>query len=213
MRVLINAGPTHEQIDPVRFISNNSSGKMGVALADTAADYGADVELVLGPVNILPENKTIEIINVVSAASMASECIKRFTGCDIAILAAAVADFSPGRIEPKKIKRTGSDLILRLKPTKDIAGALGKMKKESQILAGFALETNNEIANAKAKLERKNLDVIIMNSMQDKGAGFGYDTNLITIIDRNNIIDKFELKSKEEAARDILDKIVSMLRS
>ena len=186
---------------------------MGVALADTAADYGADVELVMGPVNILPENKTIQIINVVSAASMASECIKRFTSCDIAILAAAVADFSPGRIEPKKIKRTGSDLILRLKPTKDIAGALGKMKKESQILAGFALETNNEIENAKVKLERKNLDVIIMNSMQDKGAGFGYDTNVITIIDRNNIIDKFELKSKEEAARDILDKIVSMLRS
>jgi len=186
---------------------------MGVALADTAADYGAHVELVMGPVNILPENKTIQIINVVSAASMASECIKRFTSCDIAILAAAVADFSPGRIEPKKIKRTGSDLILRLKPTKDIAGALGKMKKESQILAGFALETNNEIENAKAKLERKNLDVIIMNSMQDKGAGFGYDTNVITIIDRNNIIDKFELKSKEEAARDILDKIVSLLRS
>lgn len=186
---------------------------MGVALADSAADYGADVELVLGPVNILPENKTIQIINVVSAASMASECIKRFATCDIAILAAAVADFSPERIEPKKIKRTRSDLILKLKPTKDIAGALGKMKKEPQILAGFALETHNEIANAKAKLERKNLDVIIMNSMQDKGAGFGYDTNVITIIDRNNIIDKFELKSKEEAARDILDKIVSMLRS
>ena len=212
-RILINAGPTHEQIDPVRFISNYSSGKMGIALADSAADYGADVELVLGPVNILPENKTIKIINVVSAASMASECIERFAGCDIAILAAAVADFSPERIEAKKIKRTGSDLILRLKPTKDIAGALGKMKKKSQILAGFALETHNEIANAKAKLERKNLDVIIMNSMQDKGAGFGYDTNRITIIDRNNIIDKFELKSKEEAARDILDKIVSMLIS
>jgi phosphopantothenoylcysteine decarboxylase/phosphopantothenate--cysteine ligase len=186
---------------------------MGIALADSAADYGADVELVLGPVNILPENKTIKIINVVSAASMASECIERFASCDIAILAAAVADFSPERIEAKKIKRTGSDLILRLKPTKDIAGALGKMKEKSQILVGFALETHNENANAKAKLERKNLDVIIMNSMQDKGAGFGYDTNVITIIDRNNIIDKFELKSKEEAARDILDKIVSMLIS
>jgi phosphopantothenoylcysteine decarboxylase/phosphopantothenate--cysteine ligase len=184
---------------------------MGIALADAAAEYGADVELVLGPVNILPENKSIKIINVVSAGTMASECIERFSGCDIAILAAAVADFSPEIIETKKMKRTGSDLFLRLKPTADIAGALGKMKNKSQILVGFALETNNEIVNAKAKLERKNLDVIIMNSMQDKGAGFGYDTNRITIIDRNNIIDKFELKSKEEAARDIMDKIVSML--
>ena len=186
---------------------------MGIALADAAADYGADVELVLGPVNILPGNKTIKIISVVSAASMATECIKRFAGCDVAILAAAVADFSPESIEAKKIKRTEGGLILRMKPTKDIAGTLGKMKKKSQFLAGFALETHNEIANAKAKLERKNLDIIIMNSMQDKGAGFGYDTNRITIIDRNNIIDKFELKSKEEAARDILDKIVSMLIS
>ena len=186
---------------------------MGIALADAAADYGADVELVLGPVNILPGNKTIKIINVISAESMAYECVRRFAGCDIAILAAAVADFSPERIEPKKMKRTGSDLILRLKPTKDIAEALGKMKKGSQIIAGFALETHNEIDNAAAKLERKNLDMIIMNSLRDKGAGFGYDTNRITIIDSNNNIDKFELKSKEEAARDILNKIVSMLKS
>jgi len=186
---------------------------MGVALADTAAEYGADVELVLGPVNRVPENKSVKIINVISAESMASECIERFPGCDIAILAAAVADFSPEKVEERKIKRTGDEIVLRLKPTKDIAETLGKMKKKSQILAGFALETHNEISNATAKLKRKNLDVIILNSLKAKGAGFGYDTNRITIIDRNNIINKFELKSKEEAARDILDKIVSMLKS
>jgi phosphopantothenoylcysteine decarboxylase/phosphopantothenate--cysteine ligase len=212
-RILVNAGPTQEQIDPVRFISNYSSGKMGIALAEAAAEYGADVELVLGPVNRLPENKTIKIINVTSAESMAYECISRFAGCDIAILAAAVADFTPEKVGVRKIKRADGDIILRLKPTEDISGTLGKMKKKSQILAGFALETHNEIANATAKLKRKNLDLIIMNSLQDKGAGFGYDTNMITIIDRNNNIDKFELKSKDEAAKDILDKIVSMLNS
>ena len=185
---------------------------MGIALADAAAEYGADVELVLGPVNRLPENKSIKIINVTSAESMASECISRFPDCDIAILAAAVADFTPEKVGERKIKRADDDIILRLKPTEDIAGTLGKMKKKSQILAGFALETDNEIENATAKLKRKNLDLIVLNSLQDKGAGFGYDTNKITIIDRNNNIDKFELKSKEEAARDILDKIVSMLK-
>lgn len=183
---------------------------MGIALADAAAEYGADVELVLGPVNIEPENKSIKIINVISAESMASECVARFPGCDVAILAAAVADFSPEKVEERKIKRSGNGIVLRLKPTKDIAETLGKMKK-SQILAGFALETHNEMSNATAKLVTKNLDVIILNSMQDEGAGFGYDSNRITIIDRNNIINKFELKSKKDAARDILDKIVSML--
>jgi len=186
---------------------------MGIALADAAAEYGAEVELVLGPVNRAPQNKTIKIINVTSAESMADECIARFRDCDIAILAAAVADFTPEKIEERKIKRTGDEILLRLKPTKDIAEAVGKMKRKSQILAGFALETHNELANATAKLKRKNLDIIIMNSMQDNGAGFGYDTNRITIIDKSNNIDKFELKSKEETAKDILDKIVSMLKS
>ncbi len=184
---------------------------MGIALADTAAEYGAEVDLVLGPVNRIPKNRSVKVINVISAESMASECVVRFPVCDIAILAAAVADYSPEKVEEKKIKRTGDEIILRLKPTPDIAETLGRMKKKSQILAGFALETHNETANATAKLVRKRLDLIIMNSMQDMGAGFGYDTNRITIIDRNNIINKFELKSKEEVARDILDKIVSML--
>lgn len=185
---------------------------MGIALADTAAEYGADVVLVLGPVNRMPENRSVKVINVISAESMATECVARFPFCDIAILAAAVADFSPEKVEERKIKRTGDEIILKLKPTKDIAETLGRMKKKSQILAGFALETHDETANATAKLVRKKLDLIVLNSMQDKGAGFGYDTNRITIIDRNNIINKFELKSKEEAARDILDKIVSMLK-
>jgi phosphopantothenoylcysteine decarboxylase/phosphopantothenate--cysteine ligase len=208
--VLVNAGPTHELIDPVRFISNYSSGKMGIALAEAASEYGADVELVLGPVNIMPFNKSIRIIDVTSAESMAKECIERFGKCDIAILAAAVADFTPEKIEPEKIKRTDQKQFLNLKPTIDIASCLGKIKSKNQFLAGFALETDNGLENAKGKMRKKNLDIIVLNSMNERGAGFGHDTNKITIIDRYNNIDKFELKSKDEVARDILDKIVSM---
>jgi phosphopantothenoylcysteine decarboxylase / phosphopantothenate---cysteine ligase len=211
-RLLINAGPTREPLDPVRFISNYSSGRMGIALADAASEYGADVELVLGPVNILPANKSVDVINVTTAESMASECIARFPDCDIAILSAAVADFTPEMISSSKIKKDGNELILKLKPTVDIAATLGKNKKPSQVLAGFALETNNEIENAQAKLLRKNLDIIVLNSLSEDGAGFDYTTNRITIIDRNNNIDKFELKSKDEVARDILNKIVSILK-
>jgi phosphopantothenoylcysteine decarboxylase/phosphopantothenate--cysteine ligase len=210
--LLINAGPTREPIDPVRFISNYSSGKMGIALADAAAEYGAIVELVLGPVNIAPENDSVEIVNVTTAESMAAECISRFPGCDIAILSAAVADFTPEEVKGRKIKKDTNELLLKLKPTTDIAETLGKTKKPSQILAGFALETNNETENAIGKLSRKNLDIIVLNSLNEKGAGFGHDTNKITIIDRYNNIDKFELKSKEEAAKDILNKIVSMIQ-
>ena len=185
---------------------------MGIALADAAAEYGADVDLVLGPVNVRPENNSVKIINVTTADSMATECISRFPACDIAILAAAVTDFTPVDFQSTKIKKDETDLLLRLKPTTDIAVTLGKTKKSSQILAGFALETDNELENAKAKLSRKNLDLIVLNSLKDSGAGFGHDTNKITIIDRNNNIDKFELKSKEEAAKDILNKIVSMIQ-
>jgi len=211
-RILINAGPTRESIDPVRFISNHSSGKMGIALADAAADYGAAVDLVLGPVNVSPSNSNIRITRVVTTGEMASECISRFPGCDIAILSAAVADFTPLRTEKEKIKKNGRDLVLKLKPTTDIADALGKMKKPSQLLAGFALETGSGISNAKDKMRRKNLDLIVLNSLTDRGAGFGYDTNRITIIDRNNNIDRFGLKSKKETARDILDKVVAMIK-
>lgn len=184
---------------------------MGIALADAAAEYGANVSLVLGPVNIRPLNNSIEIIDVTTAESMAAECISRFQACDIVILAAAVADFTPEKVYRKKIKKDESELILKLKPTTDIAETLGMNKKPSQIIAGFALETDNELENAKEKLLRKNLDIIVLNSLKEVGAGFGHDTNKITIIDRNNNIDKFELKSKEEAAKDILNKIVSMI--
>ena len=211
-RILINAGPTREPLDPVRFISNFSSGKMGIALADAAVEYGAEVDLVLGPVSIVPLNNAVNIINVTTAESMAAECISRFPECDIAILSAAVADFTPEQVNKNKIKKDSNELFLKLKPTTDIAASLGRSKKSSQILAGFALETNNEIENAKEKLDRKNLDIIVLNSLREGGAGFGYDTNKIIIIDRYNNIDKFELKSKEEAAKDILNKIISMIQ-
>jgi len=184
---------------------------MGIATADAAAEYGADVVLVLGPVNILPENGTVKVINVTSAESMADECLRRFAECDIAILTAAVSDFTPDSVAGNKIKRGDNELIIKLKPTIDIAAELGKKKKVNQILAGFALETDHELENAISKMKRKNLDIIVLNSLKEKGAGFGFDTNKITIIDRNNNIDKFELKSKEEAARDIIDKIISMM--
>ena len=185
---------------------------MGIALADAAAEFGADVDLVLGPVNITPRNNSVNIINVTSAESMAGECISRFPLCDIAILAAAVADFTPIAVSGKKIKKGETELVLRLKPTTDIAETLGRSKKPTQIIVGFALETDNELDNAKEKLLRKNLDLIVLNSLNEDGAGFGHDTNKITIIDRNNIIDKFELKSKEEAAKDILKKIVQTIQ-
>lgn len=185
---------------------------MGIALADTAAEYGAVVDLVLGPVNILPKNKSINIINVSTAETMAAECISRFTACDIAILAAAVADFAPVEVSGRKIKKSETELILKLKPTTDIAETLGASKKPSQVIAGFALETDNELDNAMAKLLRKNMDIIVLNSLKEDGAGFGHDTNKITIIDRNNNIDKFELKSKEETAKDILDKIIAIIQ-
>lgn len=211
-KILINAGPTRESLDPVRFISNHSSGKMGIAIADIAADYGAEVNLVLGPVDVAPENSSVIVTNVTNASEMASECIARFKNSDIAILAAAVADFTPEVYQGKKIRKDGNELILRLKPTVDIAFELGSMKKKGQFIAGFALETSNGEKEAKGKLLKKNMDMIVLNSLTHKGAGFGYDTNRITIIDKSNNIDKFELKSKKEVARDILDRLVLMLR-
>lgn len=185
---------------------------MGIALADNAVAMGADVELVLGPVSLRPVNSSIRITNVTSTESMASACISKFGDCDIAILAAAVADYTPEKPEKLKIKKSDKRVAILLKPTRDIAAELGKMKKRSQILAGFALETDNGENNAIRKLKEKNLDLIVLNSLSDKGAGFELDTNRITIIDKYNNIDKFELKSKDEAARDILDKIISMIR-
>ena len=185
---------------------------MGIALADAAADSGAIVELVLGPVNILPANESVKVIKVTTAETMAAECISRFPSCDIAILSAAVADFTPSQVAKKKLKKEGKEMVLKLKPTTDIAKTLGKLKRRSQFIAGFALETDNEIKNATVKLKQKNLDIIVLNSLKEEGAGFDYDTNKITVIDKYNNINKFELKSKEEAARDILDKIISMIK-
>jgi len=210
-QVFINAGPTLEPIDPVRFISNHSSGRMGIAIADEAARLGATVTLVLGPVNIRPSQSNITTIAVKTAAEMMEASVRAFRQCDIGILAAAVADFTPDKPSDKKIKRSRGEMTIRLRPTEDIAAFLGTMKKDGQILAGFALETDNEIRNATEKLKKKNLDLIILNSLRDEGAGFSHDTNRITIIDSNNNIDKFELKSKDEVASDILEKIISLI--
>ena len=211
--MLINAGPTHEAIDPVRFIGNHSSGKMGVALATAAADCGASVHLVAGPGVVVPVTAGLQVTRVTSAAEMADACYSIFPSCDVAILAAAVADFTPETSHDRKMKRGEDDLVLRLKPTADIAAGLGSAKKEGQLLAGFALETDNELENAAGKLKRKNLDMIVLNSLRDSGAGFGGDTNKITIIDKYNNIDKFELKSKDEVALDILEKVASLYQN
>lgn len=210
-KVLITAGPTYETIDPVRFIGNYSSGKMGYALAKECRDRGAEVRLISGPVNIAkPDN--IELINVTSAKQMLDACIKNFPDTDIAIMNAAVADYTPSKTSDKKIKRKGDDLTIELKPTKDIAAALGNLKSDKQILIGFALETDNEEQNAAGKLKRKKLDFIVLNSLQDRGAGFGHDTNKISIISKDNIIKKFELKHKAEVASDIVDVLAEQLK-
>jgi phosphopantothenoylcysteine decarboxylase/phosphopantothenate--cysteine ligase len=211
-RVFVNAGPTVEPIDPVRYISNYSSGRMGIALADEAARLGAVVTLVLGPVNIMPSEKNVVTVPVRTAAEMKEASLEAFRECDIAILAAAVADFTPEVTKDTKIKRGEGDMVIRLKPTEDIAATLGQIKEKGQFLAGFALETDNEVENAMGKLRRKNLDMIILNSLRDEGAGFGHQTNRVTIIDSNNNIDKFELKTKDEVASDILKKIIGLTR-
>jgi phosphopantothenoylcysteine decarboxylase/phosphopantothenate--cysteine ligase len=211
-RVFVNAGPTVEPIDPVRYISNYSSGRMGIALADEAARLGAVVTLVLGPVNIMPSEKNVVTVPVRTAAEMKEASLEAFRECDIAILAAAVADFTPEVTKDTKITRGEGDMVIRLKPTEDIAATLGQIKEKGQFLAGFALETDNEVENAMGKLRRKNLDMIILNSLRDEGAGFGHQTNRVTIIDSNNNIDKFELKTKDEVASDILKKIIGLTR-
>lgn len=210
-RILITAGPTYEPIDPVRYIGNYSSGKMGYALAAACAKEGARVILISGPVSLEPGPTSIQIIRVNTASEMYNACMDHFQNMDIAILTAAVADFTPESPELSKIKREKDKLNLILVPTKDIAAELGKRKTKTQILVGFALETDNELENAQSKLSRKNLDIIVLNSLKDAGAGFGTDTNKVTIIDKNNIIDKFELKSKDEVASDIIDSILRFI--
>lgn len=201
-KVLVNAGPTYEAIDPVRFIGNRSSGKMGVAVADEFAKLGADVTLVLGPSHQLPKEKSVTVIKVESTEEMFSACNSAFSEVDIAILSAAVADYKPKTVAGSKIKKTDSEFSLDLVKTTDILESLGKQKKH-QLLVGFALETNDLITYAQAKIKKKNLDFIVANSAVETGAGFGTDTNKITIIDKHNKITNFELKSKQEVAKDI----------
>lgn len=209
-KVLITAGPTREKIDPVRFISNYSTGKMGYAIAEEFSSRGADVFLVSGPVEVTAKNHKINVLHVNSAAEMYEECVKIFPECDIAIMSAAVADFTPEITSETKIKKTGDEMTIKLKPTKDIAKELGKVKKEGQIFVGFALETDHEMQNAESKLNSKNFDFIVLNSLKDKGAAFGYDTNKITIISRSGT-EKFDLKPKNLVAKDIADKVKQLL--
>ena len=205
--ILITAGPTYEKIDPVRFIGNYSSGKMGYALAEECASRGAKVTLVSGPVTLNISHPNIKKIDVESAQEMYESAKEAFMKADAGILCAAVADFTPEMVANHKIKREKDDLTLHLKPTQDIAASLGKLKQSNQVLVGFALETNDEQQNAKGKLERKNFDFIVLNSLHDKGAGFRVDTNKITIIDKEEIT-PYPLKSKTEVASDIIDRLV-----
>lgn len=206
-KVLVTAGPTYEAIDPVRFIGNHSSGKMGFAIAEEFANQGAEVTLVCGPNNLKTINKNINRIDITSAEELFKASIKVFKSADISILSAAVADFKPSTTATQKIKKSTGTKTIDLIPTKDTLAELGKLKTKKQVLIGFALETQNEVANAKEKIKKKNLDLIVLNSLNDKGAGFKTDTNKITIIDKNNKITKFELKTKEEVAKDILKTI------
>lgn len=210
-KVMITAGPTYEKIDPVRFIGNHSSGKMGYAIAEECAKRGASVTLISGPVSLEVNHPNIQRINVESAEDMYNSAHQYFVDTDVAVLCAAVADYTPLKKSDVKMKREKkSNLSIELIATKDIAASLGTVKKDGQMLVGFALETNNEEANAKDKLERKNLDFIVLNSLNDKGAGFKCDTNKISIIDRQRRTD-YELKPKSEVANDIVDRIVEQM--
>lgn len=210
-KVLITAGPTYEKIDPVRFIGNYSTGKMGYALAREAAGRGAEVTLVSGPVSLTINHPSINVRHVESAKEMLAECESHFPESDIAIMCAAVADYAPAHPVDKKIKREGSDApVIELVKNPDIARTLGLSKRDGQILVGFALETDNESINAQAKLKSKNLDMIVLNSLRDKGAGFGTDTNKVTIYMADGRELRFDTKSKDDVAGDIIDTIANL---
>ncbi len=209
-KILITAGPTYEKLDPVRFIGNYSSGKMGYALAEECASRGAQVVLVSGPTALATKSALIERISVESAQEMHDASIREFPGCQAAILCAAVADFTPQNTAEEKIRREGNTLHLDLRPTPDIAATLGQMKREGQVMAGFALETCNEAAHAREKLERKKLDFIVLNSLRDEGAGFRTDTNKVTMIDGKGE-EALPLMSKQETAMHIVDKLAGLL--
>ena len=207
--VLVTSGPTYEPIDPVRFIGNYSSGKMGKSIAEVFLAQGANVIFITGPTSNIPVGDNLEVVKVKTAAEMHAAALAHFPNSQIAIMAAAVADFTPEVSSNSKIKREGDNLTLVLKPTKDIAADLGKQKAPGQVLVGFALETNNEAQNAAKKLSAKGLDFIVLNSLNDQGAGFGFDTNKITIISKSGESVPFQLKPKNQVAADIVDVIYS----
>lgn len=209
-KALVTAGPTYEPLDPVRFIGNHSSGKMGIAVAEALAAQGAEVTLVLGPTDLKPANPAIGVVSIMSAQEMYEACAPRFPESDITVLAAAVADYKPRYFSGTKIKKKDNEMSLELDKTIDIAATLGKTKNAGQVFVGFALETNDEMQNAAAKLEKKNFDFIVLNSMRDAGAGFGHDTNKISILRRDGSRQEFGLKSKTEVARDIVAEIVGL---
>lgn len=211
-KVLLTAGPTFEAIDPVRFIGNHSSGKMGYALASLAANLGAEVVLVSGPVGLRLEDPMVNVVSVSSAEQMYEAVHEFYTDCDVAILSAAVADYRPKKVALEKIKKKEGTLTLELEKTKDILASLGA-NKTNQFLVGFALETENELENAKTKLKKKNLDLIVLNSLRDKGAGFGKDTNKVTLITKGNKVIPFQVKNKKEVAKDILTHIIDQLHA
>ncbi len=210
-KVLVTAGPTYEKIDAVRFIANRSSGKMGFAIAEAFAEGGAEVTLITGPTSLSTHNNAIKKIEIESADEMYAACMKHFDDADITVMSAAVGDYKPEHIANGKMKKNAEDINLKLIRTKDIVAELGARKKKKQVLVGFALETDNEKENAKEKLGKKNLDFIVLNSLNDEGAGFGYDTNKITIIDKQNIIKEFTLKTKREVAKDIVNAVIEMI--
>jgi phosphopantothenoylcysteine decarboxylase/phosphopantothenate--cysteine ligase len=207
-KFLVTAGPTYEKIDPVRYIGNFSSGKMGFAISEVLANQGAEVDLITGPTHLPSVNKNISLIRVNTAEEMYQQAVDRFPDSDGAVLSAAVSDFRPSGTLDKKVKRGNEKWTLELVPTQDIAKKLGEMKKDNQLLVGFALETDEEVQNAIKKIENKNLDLIVLNSLNEEGAGFQYDTNKVRIIDKQKNIDEYELKSKREVARDIVYKII-----
>ncbi len=206
-KIMVTAGPTYEAIDPVRFIGNHSSGKMGFDIATQAAKMGAEVVLISGPTHLQIDPTQVTLVPVVSAQEMYDACHQYYNAMDVAIAAAAVADYRPKNIAQQKIKKEDATLSLNLEKTDDILASLGKQKTK-QFLIGFALETENEIENAKLKIQKKNLDLIVLNSLNDKGAGFALSTNKVTFIDRNFVVEPKELKSKEEVAIDIVTKII-----
>lgn len=209
-RLMVTAGPTREPIDPVRYISNHSSGKMGYAIAEAATELGAEVTLITGPTHIEKPDR-VNVVQIESAGEM-FEAVKNVASKqDILIMSAAVADYSPETVADQKIKKKGDEMSLKLRKTTDILKYLGSIKRNDQLLVGFALETNNELENAKNKLTGKNLDFVVLNSLQDKGAGFSHDTNKITLLDRWGGIEEFPLKSKQLVARDILSKVISLI--